>query len=98
MAVGSDLARRCLKGRIACADFHDDARRLRWAFRQRETIRRLLLQDFGQTIGNMEKEHHHRAAAVWRLAVETWLRRQGLIIARQNQKVSTSSPKTWSQN
>jgi|SRR5208283_3289205 len=92
--------RRCLKGRTACAVFHDDAQRLRWTLRQRETIFRLLLQDFGQMIGSMAKEHHYRAATLWRLTVETWLRRQGLITVRQNQnqKVSTTSLKIWSQN
>jgi hypothetical protein len=92
--------RRCLKGRTACAVFHDDDQRLRWNLRQRQTIFRLLLQDFGQRIGSMAKEHHHRAATLWRLTVETWLRRQGLIIVRQNQnqKVSTTSLIIWSQN
>lgn len=92
--------RRCLKGRTACAVFHDDARRLRWTLRQRETIFRLLLQDFGQMIGSLAKEHHHRAATLWRLTVETWLRRQGLITVRQNQnqKVSTPFLELWSHN
>jgi transposase InsO family protein len=92
--------RRCLKGRVACAVFHDDAQRLRWNLRQRQTIFRLLLEDFGRMIGSMANEHHHRPATVWRLTVETWLRRQGLISVRQNQKqkVSTTFPKFWSQN
>ena len=92
--------RRCLKGRTACAVFHDDAQRLRWNLRQRQIIFRLLLQDFAQRIGSMANEHHHPAATLWRLTVETWLRRQGLIIVRQNQnqKVSTTSLKIWSQN
>jgi transposase InsO family protein len=92
--------RRCLQGRTACAVFHDDAQRLRWNLHQRQTIFRLLLQDFGHRIGSMAKEHHHRAATLWRVTVESWLRRQGLIIVRQNQnqKVSTTSLKFWSHN
>ena len=92
--------RRCLQGRTPCAVFHDDAQRLRWNLRQRQTIFRLLLQEFGQRIGSMAKEHHHRPATLWRVTVEIWLRRQGLITVRQNQnqKVSTTSLKFWSQN
>ncbi len=45
--------RRCLKGRTACAVFHDEAQRLRWTKRQRQTIFRLLLQRFGAMINNM---------------------------------------------
>jgi transposase InsO family protein len=92
--------RRCLKGRCACAVFHDDAQRLRWNLRQRQTIFRLLFQHFGQMIGSTAKEHHPRAATLWRLTVETWLRRQGLIVIRQNQnqKVSATFLKIWSQN
>ena len=92
--------RRCLKSRTACAVFHDRAQRLRWTWRQRQTIFRLLLQEFGRRIGNMTNEHHHPAATVWRLTVETWLRRQGLITVRpnQNQKVSTTFLKFWSHN
>jgi hypothetical protein len=33
-------------------------------------------------IGNTAKEHRPRTAAWWRLTVETWLRRQGLISVR----------------
>jgi len=31
----------------------------------------------------MAKRHHHRAATLGRLTVETWLRRQGLISVRR---------------
>jgi hypothetical protein len=33
------------------------------------------------------KGHHHRRATLWRLAVESWLRGQGVIVIRQNQKL-----------
>lgn len=36
--------RRCLKGRSACAVFHDAAHHQQWSKRQRQTIFRLLLQ------------------------------------------------------
>jgi len=90
--------RRCLKGRTACAVFHDDAQRRHWTKRQRQTIFRLLLQRFGAMIGKTAKGHHHRPATLWRLTVESWLRCQGLIALRQNQNVSTNFPKNWSHN
>ena len=93
-------SRRCLKGRTACAVFHDDAQRLRWTKRQRQTIFRLLLGQFGQMIGKTTKGCHPRPATLWRVTVESWLRCQGLIAVRQNQKpnVSTTFPKCWSHN
>jgi transposase InsO family protein len=90
--------RRCLKGRTACAVFHDQAQHLRWTKRQRQTIFRLLLQRFGAMIGKTAKGHHHRPATLWRLTVESWLRCQGLIVLRQNQNVSTNFPENWSHN
>jgi transposase InsO family protein len=90
--------RRCLKGRTACAVFHDDAQRLRWTKRQRQTIFRLLLQQFGAMIGKTAKGHQPSPATLWRVTVESWLRCQGLIVIRQNQNVSTSFQKIWSHN
>lgn len=90
--------RRCLKGRTACAVFHDEAQHLRWTKRQRQTIFRLLLQRFGAMIEKTAKGHHHRPATLWRLAVESWLRCQGLIVIRQNKNVSTNFPENWSHN
>jgi len=39
-------------------------------------------------------------ATLWRVTVEAWLRRQGLIAIRQkeNRNVSTAFPKIWSHN
>ena len=93
-------SRRCLKGRTACAVFYDDAQRLRWTLRQRQIIFRLLLEEFGRMIGNMPKDDHRRVATLWRVTVEAWLRRQGLISVQQNQnqKVSTNFLKNWSHN
>jgi|SRR5690348_4902248 len=92
--------RRCLKGRTACAAFHDQAQRLRWTRPQRKTIFGLLLQRFGAMLETSIDNHHHRPATLWRVTVESWLRCQGLINVRQNQNqnVSTSFPKIWSQN
>ena len=92
--------RRCLNSRTACAVFHDAAQRLRWSLRQRQTIFRLLLHHFGQRVGSMAKDDHRSPATLWRVTVESWLRCQGLIAIRQNQKqnVSTSFPKIWSHN
>jgi hypothetical protein len=93
-------SRRCLKGRTACAVFHDDAQRRHWSKRQRQTIFRLLLQQFGAMIGKTMNGHHLTPATAWRITVESWLRCQGLIAVRQNQKqnVSTTFPKKWSHN
>jgi len=35
-------------------------------------------------IGSTPKEDPHRPATLWRITVETWLRRQGLISVRQS--------------
>ncbi len=90
--------RRCLNGRTACAVFHDAAARLRWTKPQRQTIFRLLLQQFGAITGMLSSGDHRSPATLWRVTVESWLRRQGLISVRQKQNVSTTSPKIWSHN
>jgi hypothetical protein len=93
-------SRRCLKGRTACALWQDDAQHLRWAKRQRQTIFRLLLCRFGEMVGKTTDGRHLKPATAWRVTVEAWLRCQGLITVRQNQKpnVSTTFPKIWSHN
>jgi hypothetical protein len=94
-------SRRCLQSRTACAVFHDDARRLRWNRPNRKAIFRLLLRNFGQTIGLLPNaDRHRRHAAAWRSTVEHWLRCQNLITVRKNQKpkVSTTSQQKWSHN
>jgi hypothetical protein len=92
--------RRRLKGRTACAVYHDDAQHLRWNKRQRKAIFRLLLHQFGAMIGKPTNGTHPSAATLWRVTVESWLRCQGLIAVRQNQtqKVSPTFPKIWSHN
>ena len=93
--------RRCLQGRTACAAFHDDAARRRWTKPQRKEIFRLLLHRFGAMIGKTTNGNHPlKPATAWRVSVESWLRRQGLILVRQNQtqNVSTTSCKIWSHN
>ena len=94
--------RRCLKGRTACAVFHDATKSLRYSKRQRQTIFRLLLHKFGAMLGKTPDDAQHRPATLWRLSVESWLRCQGLIVVQQNKKqkpnVSTSSTNIWSHN
>jgi len=48
----------------------------------------------------MAKDDQRSPATLWRVTVESWLRRQGLIAVRQNHKtkVSTSFSKNWSHN
>jgi hypothetical protein len=60
----------------------------------------LLFQHFERMISSTAKEYHPRAATLWRLTVETWLRRQGLMLIRQNrnQKVLPTLSENWSQN
>jgi transposase InsO family protein len=93
-------SRRCLKGRTACAVYHDPGLHLRWSKRQRQTIFRLLLQQFGAMIGETTNGRHPAPATLWRVTVESWLRCQGLITVCQNQKpnVSTTLLKCWSHN
>jgi transposase InsO family protein len=91
--------RRSLKGRSACAVFHDETRRRRWNLRQRQTIFRLLLADFGRRIGAMTKGNHHALAKAWRHSVESWLRCQGLISVRQStKKCQPICAANWSHN
>ena len=73
-------------------------KRLRWTQRQRKTIFGLLLRKFGAMLEKTADEHRYRPATLWRVTVESWLRCQGLIVVRQNKKVSTTFPKIWSQN
>jgi hypothetical protein len=47
--------------------------------RQRQVIFRLLFPYFEQMIAGWAREHHSPVATLWRLLVETWLRRQGLM-------------------
>jgi len=93
-------SRRCLKGRTACAVWHDDTQHLRCAKRQRQIIFRLLLAQFGAIVGKTTNGTHLKPATAWRVTVEAWLRCQGLIAVHQNQKtnVSTTFQKIWSHN
>jgi len=93
-------SRRCLKGRTACDMFHDAGLHLHWSKRQRRTIFRLLLQQFGAMIGETMNGRHPAPATLWRVTVESWLRCQGLITVRQNKKpnVSATLLKCWSHN
>jgi len=93
-------SRRCLKGRTACAVWNDGNQHLRWTHRQRQTIFRLLLTQFGAIVGKTTNGRQLKPATAWRVTVETWLRCQGLITVHQNQKpnVSTTFQKIWSYN
>jgi len=98
--VLADIPADCLKGRTACDVFHDASQHQHWPKRQRQTIFRLLLQQFGAMLGETTNGRHPAPATVWRVTVESWLRCQGLITVRQNQKVnvSTAFAKCWSHN
>ena len=79
---------------------HDAHQRQHWSKRQRQTIFRLLLQQFGEMIGKTKVGSHPAPATLWRVTVESWLRGQGLITVRQNHQpnVSTTFAKCWSHN
>ena len=47
---------------------------------------RLLVGEYCTTLQSMADIDQRRAAAAWRRIVETWLRRQGLIIVGNNQQ------------
>jgi transposase InsO family protein len=91
---------RRLKDQTACEIYHDENRRWRLGLKGRKRIFRLLLQEFWQRIGTAPEVNQRTADALWRSTLEAWLRRQGLIIVRdnRNQKVSTNFPKNWSHN
>lgn len=91
-------SRRCLKGRTACAVFHDKTKRLHWTQRQRKQIFRLLLQQFGAMIEKTVNGHQPSPATLWRVTVESWLRCQGLIVVHHNRNVSTTLLELWTHN
>lgn len=80
----------------AVPTFYTSRRRRSHALDQ--TIFRLLLLKFGVLFGKTANGNHRSPATLWRVTVESWLRCQGLILIRQNQNVSTTSPKIWSHN
>jgi hypothetical protein len=94
--------RRCLGGKTACEVYHDPALRLRLDRKLRTGILRLLARQFCRNVQLMAAEDHHARATAWRVTVEAWLRRQGLItvgpIPKPNQTVSPIFPKKWSHN
>jgi hypothetical protein len=62
--------------------------------------RRLLFQQVKQMLRGTAKEHHPRAATLWRLTAETWLRCRVLMLVRQerSQKVLPTFSENWFQN
>jgi transposase InsO family protein len=92
--------RRCLEGRTACEVYHNPTSRLRFNRRQREEVLELLSREYLENIQTMAARTHRACAALWRLTVESWLRRQGLITIghqpKPNEKVSTIFPEKWS--
>jgi len=91
---------RTLNGYTPCEFFHNRACRWKATIRERQQILRLLLTDYWETIAKVPDPTHAQCSAQWRHTVESWLRCQGLIEVRLNQKpnVSTHSTKIWSHN
>lgn len=94
--------RRCLQGKTACEIYHDAGLRLRLDRHLRRRILRLLEAEFYRNVRLMAAEDQRALATLWRVTVQTWLVRQGLISVahppKPNQKVSTIFPKKWSHN
>jgi transposase InsO family protein len=94
--------RRCLQGKTACEIYHDADLHLRLERRIRRRILRLLEAEFCRNVQLMAAEDQHALATVWRVTVQSWLVRQGLISVghqpKPNQIVSTIFPKKWSHN
>jgi transposase InsO family protein len=92
--------RRCLHGKTACQLYHHPDLRLRLDRKIRQRILRLLEAEFCRNVRLMAAEDPHALATVWRVTVQTWLVRQGLITVglnpKPNPKVSTIFPKKWS--
>ena len=93
---------RTLLGQTPCRRFHDPGRALKLTRRQRAQILRLLLRNYRTKLDKMSNPTQRQCAALWRGAVESWLRCQGLIKVGPNPKqkpnVSTNSPENWSHN
>jgi len=91
---------RSLGLRTPCQLYHDPARRLRLHGASRQKIFREVFEQFWHCLQCMPVRNLHTTRAVWRLVVETWLRRQGWIsVTEKNQThVSTDSKLFFSQN
>ena len=91
---------RSLNQRTPCQVYHDPDRRLKLHGASRQRIFREVFDQFWQCLKCMSVRNTHTTRAVWRLVVETWLRRQGWIIVtdKTQTNVSTDSKTFFSQN
>jgi hypothetical protein len=91
---------RSLGGLTPCQLYHDPRHRMRLHAGTRESICRAIIEEYCQYVQCMPERTRHTLNAAWRLVVESWLRRQGWITVRQNNKpnVSTTSNPFFSQN
>ena len=60
--------------------------------RQRRIIFRLPLQGFARMIASMAKGYHYSPASLWRVTLETWLRRQGSVSIRESKTRKCQPP------
>jgi len=91
---------RSLGQRTPCQVYHDPAKRLRLHGASRQRIFREVFEQFWHCQQCMPVRNLHTTRALWRLVVETWLRRQGWITvtAKPQTNVSTDSKTLFSQN
>lgn len=81
------VPRPCLDRQSAAQNYHHQPRS-RFDKRRRHTIFEWIKTRSTAIIQKMNTAHHRSAAAAWRRATESWLRRQGLISVSSNEKVS----------
>lgn len=83
--------RRSLRGHTACEAYHHQPH-TRFSPRERLAIFEWITIHAMDRINQLETIDQRRVRAAWRLAVETWLRCQGLITVSLNQKVLPNLP------
>lgn len=91
---------RVLGQRTPCQVYHDPQRRLKLHGASRQRIFREVFDQFWHCSQCMPVRNQHTIRALWRLVVESWLRRQGWIFvtAKTKTNVSTISNPFYSQN
>lgn len=81
--------RACLGGQCACVRFHaGQSGDKKYNRQERKEVYNQIITIATQAMDQLNVTGRHAAEAAWRLAVETWLRDQGLITVTVNGKVS----------
>ena len=92
-------ARPCLQGEVACEVFHQAKPALKvYTLRKRKETLDWINELTSLLMRGWAVRTPRQAETARRLAVETWLQRNGVITATQNQKVLPVSPETFAHN